>query len=70
MDLTSDVTVDESGKNIQFRFAETLAFNVPFNPKVFLTGRVNLQLSDDRLVQYSREFWDQSVVDVLKTVKF
>lgn len=70
VDLTSDVVVDSSGQNVQFRFAETLAFNVPFTPKVFLTGRVNLQLDADKLVRYSREYWDQSVLDVLKTVKF
>ena len=69
VDLVGSVTA--SAAEVNFRFKETLAFNVPFNPKVTLSGRVVLTRDEnDGLVTASREYWDQSVNDVLKTVKF
>ena len=64
-------TVSASPVEVNFRFKETLAFNIPFNPKVTLSGRVVLTRDEnDGLVTASREYWDQSVNDVLKTVTF
>lgn len=68
VDLTSAVTADAN--LVQFKFDEVLAFNIPFNPKVSLTGRVVLTRGDNGLIVKSREFWDQSVPTVLSTVKF
>jgi hypothetical protein len=68
VDLIGDVVVTD-GK-ISFKFKETLAFNIPFNPKVKLTGRVELSRDDGGLIYYSREYWDQPVLSVLKTVSF
>jgi hypothetical protein len=62
--------VEANDKEVNFKFQETLAFNIPFNPKVTLSGKVTLTRGDGGLVVYSREFWDQSVPDVLKTVTF
>mmetsp|Transcript_17443 Transcript_17443/g.29437 ORF Transcript_17443/g.29437 Transcript_17443/m.29437 type:complete len:218 (+) Transcript_17443:160-813(+) len=81
VDLISDVTymkptlpstdeVSNSEAQYTFRFSETLAFNVPFKPKVKLSGRVELTPGADGLIKYSREFWDQPVSDVLKTIYF
>jgi hypothetical protein len=70
VDLVPDsvVATDDA---VQFKFKETLAFNIPFNPKVTLSGRVELTRSkDDGLIVYSREYWDQSVSDVIRTAKF
>ena len=63
-------TVEASEGSVDFRFSEVLAFNVPFNPRVSLTGRVKLTRGEDGLITTSREFWDQSVGAVLGTVKF
>ena len=68
VDLTSDVQVDN--KKVFFRFKEDLAFNIPFNPIVTLSGSVELTRDDDGLISYSRERWDQSVKDVLLTTHF
>ena len=69
VDLVGTVTATPA--EVNFRFQETLAFNVPFNPKVTLSGRVVLTRDEnDGLVTASREYWDQSVNDVLKTVTF
>ena len=69
VDLVGTVTATPT--EVNFRFKETLAFNVPFNPKVSLSGRVVLTRDEsDGLVTASREYWDQSVTDVLKTVTF
>eukprot|EP01038_Epipyxis_sp_PR26KG_P015081 gene15081-20291_t len=68
VDLTSDVQVDN--KKVFFRFKEDLAFNIPFNPIVTLSGSVELTRGDDGLISYSRERWDQSVKDVLLTTHF
>jgi len=72
VELIGDVTYKEP--NIVFRFSETLAFNVPFTPKVTLSGRVELTRdnSDEGggLIIQSREFWDDTPLNVLKTVKF
>lgn len=71
VDLTSGVShSDEGGGVYRFKFSEVLAFNVPFKPKVALTGRVELRQGSDGLIEYSREFWDKSVGDVLKGIYF
>ena len=69
VDLVGTVTATPA--EVTFKFKEILAFNVPFNPKVSLSGRVVLSRDEnDGLVIASREYWDQSVTDVLKTVTF
>jgi hypothetical protein len=68
VELVGDVT--SSAESVDFRFSEVLAFNIPFNPSVSLTGRVKLSRGPDGLIVSSREFWDQSVPAVLSTVKF
>ena len=68
VDLIGDVTA--TADEVNFRFRETLAFNIPFQPKVQLSGSVKLTRGKDGLVEYSREFWDQTPVEVLKTVTF
>ena len=68
VDLVGDVVA--TSESVDFKFSEILAFNIPFNPSVFLTGRVKLSRGEDGLVTSSREFWDQSVPAVLSTVKF
>ena len=71
VDLVGDVTVDPNNQAINFHFQEILAFKIPpFYPKVSLSGRVDFSLDSDRLIVYSREHWDQPVIDVLKTVTF
>ena len=67
--IVGDVTATDAA--INFRFQETLAFNIPFTPKVTLSGRVELTRDPvDGLIIKSREYWDQSPRDVLKTIKF
>jgi hypothetical protein len=68
VELVGDVT--STAESVDFRFSEVLAFNIPFNPSVSLTGRVKLLRGPDGLIVSSREFWDQSVPTVLSTVKF
>lgn len=68
VDLVGDVVA--TSESVDFKFSEILAFNIPFNPSVSLTGRVKLSRGEDGLVTSSREFWDQSVPAVLSTVKF
>ena len=68
VDLVGDVVA--TSDSVDFKFSEILAFNIPFNPSVFLTGRVKLSRGEDGLITSSREFWDQSVPVVLSTVKF
>ena len=68
VDLVGDVVVTDASAD--FRFSEVLAFNIPFNPRVTLTGKVKLSRGPDGLITASREYWDQSVPAVLSTVKF
>jgi len=77
VELVDQVSYDEATRTATFNFRETLCFNVPFRPKVKLTGRVELQTTtyEDRrdrvgLVFKSREYWDQTVLRVLSTVRF
>lgn len=67
--LASPVLVTPAA--VEFRFDEDLMFNVPLKPVVSLTGRVVLE-RDARsgLIVGYREFWDQSVKEVLGTAKF
>ena len=56
---------------VSFRFNEKLTFNIPFKPYVMLTGRVDLTRNpDDGLIHSSREFWDETPINVLKKIKF
>ena len=69
--LEDDPNVEVTKDAATFLFSEYLTFNLPvFKPRVSLTGKVVLKRSPETglFVSY-REFWDQSVVDVLKTAK-
>ncbi|EJK46651.1 hypothetical protein THAOC_34669 [Thalassiosira oceanica] len=67
--LVGDVDVNK--KEVTFRFDEDLMFNIPFKPVVALTGKVVLTRDETTgLITSYREFWDQSVNEVLKTAKF
>ncbi|KAK1748015.1 hypothetical protein QTG54_001978 [Skeletonema marinoi] len=63
--------VDVSASEVVFRFDEDLMFNIPFKPVCALTGKVVLTRDENTgLITSYREYWDQSVNDVLKTAKF
>lgn len=63
--------VDVSPSEVSFRFDEDLMFNIPFKPVCSLTGKVVLSRDEKTgLITSYREYWDQSVNDVLKTAKF
>ena len=63
--------VDVSPTEVSFRFDEDLMFNIPFKPVCSLTGKVVLTRDENTgLITSYREYWDQSVNDVLKTAKF
>jgi hypothetical protein len=67
--LLGDVNVSRS--EASFRFDEDLMFNIPFKPVCRLTGKVVLTRDENTgLISSYREYWDQSVTDVLKTAKF
>mmetsp|Transcript_344 Transcript_344/g.640 ORF Transcript_344/g.640 Transcript_344/m.640 type:complete len:230 (+) Transcript_344:185-874(+) len=67
--LVGDVNVSPS--EVSFRFDEDLMFNIPFKPVCSLTGRVVLTRdANTGLITSYREYWDQSVNEVLKTAKF
>lgn len=67
--LVGDVNVTPS--EVTFRFDEDLMFNIPFKPVCSLTGKVVLTRDESTgLITSYREYWDQSVNDVLKTAKF
>ena len=68
VDLVGDVSV--SPLQIEFKFSEDLTFNLPFNPKVHVSGHVQLNRDASGRIVYSREYWDESVQNVLKTVTF
>lgn len=68
VELVGDVS--GTTESVDFKFSEVLAFNIPFNPSLTLTGRVKLSRGSDGLIVTSREFWDQSVPAVLSTIKF
>lgn len=62
--------VHASPELVSFRFDEVLAFNVPLHPKVTLTGRVDLARDPTTgLITSYREFWDQSVNEVLRSAR-
>ncbi|KAL7472532.1 hypothetical protein ACHAXS_012892 [Conticribra weissflogii] len=63
--------VDVSPSEVSFRFDEDLMFNIPFKPVCSLTGKVVLTRDENTgLITSYREYWDQSVNEVLKTAKF
>jgi len=67
-----DNEVISSKEEVSFRFREDLMFNVPIlRPVVSLSGKVVLTRDDTTglIVKY-REYWDQSVNQVLSTAKF
>ena len=67
--LVGDVNV--SKEQIYFLFDEDLVFNVPFQPKVSLTGKVVLARdASTGLIMSYREFWDQDVLTVLTSATF
>jgi hypothetical protein len=67
--LVGDVNVSPS--EVNFRFDEDLMFNIPFKPVCSLSGKVVLTRDEKSgLITSYREYWDQSVNDVLKTAKF
>jgi hypothetical protein len=67
--LVGDVTVTPG--EVTFRFDEDLMFNIPFKPVCSLSGKVVLTRDEKSgLITSYREYWDQSVNDVLKTAKF
>lgn len=70
VDLDGPVNIDPESKVVSFHFKEKLTFNVPFNPYVLLSGRVELKRGADGLIVYSREFWDQPVNQVLSGIRF
>jgi hypothetical protein len=63
-------SVSASSDMASFNFNEKLTFNLPLNPYVLLTGRVELRRGPDGLVETSREFWDEKPLAVISTVKF
>jgi hypothetical protein len=68
VDLVGDVTATPT--LVQFQFKEYLSFNLPFNPVLSLSGRVELTRGTDGKIVYSREFWDQPIAQILSSVKF
>ena len=66
--LTGSVYADE--KSVVIPFEETLAFNLPFYPKMDVSGRVVLTRGADGLIKSSREFWDKSVPTVVLSTHF
>lgn len=67
--LVGDVDVTQS--EVSFRFDEDLMFNIPFKPVCSLTGKLVLTRDENTgLITSYREYWDQSVSEVLKTAKF
>jgi len=69
VDLVGDVLPTADG--VAFRFSETLMFRIPFRPVVTLTGRVELRRDPTTgLITSYREFWDQSIPEVLLGAKF
>ena len=66
-----DGPVSADANLVSFRFNEKLTFNIPFKPYVMLTGRVDLKRNpEDGLIYSSREFWDETPSNVLKTIRF
>ena len=63
--------IDVSTEAVSFRFDEDLMFNIPFKPVCSLSGKVVLERDENTgLITSYREYWDQSVNEVLKTAKF
>lgn len=69
VDLVGPVVATDD--KVEFKFKETLVFNIPFNPTVDISGHVELRRGEaGGLITYSREFWDQPVSEVLTHVRF
>lgn len=63
--------IDVTSKDVTFLFDEDLMFNIPFKPVCSLTGKVVLTRDENTgLITSYREYWDQSVNEVLKSAKF
>ena len=69
VDLASNVKTTNNNKDIEFDFKEKLTFNIPLKPYVYLTGHVKLSRDENGLIEYSREKWDKSVLDVILSIK-
>lgn len=68
IDLIGDVRVEAS--RVEFRFSERLQFNIPLlNPKVDLSGTVELKRGPDGLITEYVEHWDQPVGEVLSKIQ-
>ena len=67
--LVGDVIATD--EKVEFQFEEDLMFNIPFNPTVFVSGKVILERDvNSGLITSYREFWDQDVKTVLKSATF
>ena len=67
--LVGDVIA--TNEKVEFRFEEDLMFNIPFNPIVFVSGKVVLERDlESGLITSYREYWDQDVATVLKSARF
>lgn len=72
VDLVDIPQTTDSDKNvIDLKFKEKLTFNIPFRPYVLLSGHVEYTRDPETgLIVYSHEYWDKSVSDVYKSLKF
>lgn len=68
VDLVGDVEATDS--LITFRFDEVLCFNIPFQPKVRVSGKVELRRGADGLIESYREFWDQTPLETVLKARF
>ena len=72
---TSKATIIEeslvvASHQISFRFESDLEFRGPFNPQVFLSGRVVMTRNPvTGLISSYREIWDKNVWDVVKEAR-
>mmetsp|Transcript_5730 Transcript_5730/g.16084 ORF Transcript_5730/g.16084 Transcript_5730/m.16084 type:complete len:208 (-) Transcript_5730:96-719(-) len=66
VNLVGDVSADD--REVSFRFQEELAFNIPFKPKMTLSGKLTLERDEDGLIKSYTEKWDQSPAEVIRTV--
>lgn len=68
---SSPVFIDPEHNKVEYKFRETLVFNIPFRPRVDLSGKVQLTRDETTgLVKASREIWDNDVPSVLSHIYF
>jgi hypothetical protein len=72
--LTEPPRIVPGTRDVRFRFADYLTFNVPLLlPVAYLTGTVTLERrngDDDGLITAYREVWDQDVATVLTSLRY